>query len=228
MCLLHDFLKYLKLEKRYSRHTIKAYKIDLSQFELFLTDVYNSSFDNADHFMLRSWLAYLLEKGVSSRSVNRKITALKSFYRYLISQSKVTNNPTLKIVRPRLSKRLPVFLKAESIQKLLDDIPFEDSFSGVRDKLILELFYSTGIRQSELINIKLKHIDPANNSIKVLGKRNKERIIPLTKELSIKIDLYLKVRLDVLKKDSPYLLLTDKGRKLYPSLVYRSVNYYLG
>lgn len=225
--LLDEFLKYLQLEKRYSPHTIKAYQIDLAQFEDYLIETYESTLQKANHPMLRSWLAQMLDYGISPRSVNRKITALKTFYKFLLKEEKLKEDPTIKIVPPKMSKTLPAFIEEGQMRSLLDDLPFDEGYEGVRDKLMIELFYSTGIRQSELINIKIKDIDLSSDLIKVLGKRNKERLIPLTIELRQKIDAYLKLRAELPIKDSSYLLLTNKGKKLYPTLVYRQVNHYL-
>jgi integrase/recombinase XerC len=177
--------------------------------------------------MVRSWLAQMLDYGIAPRSVNRKITALKSFYKFLIKEGQLKENPTLKIIPPKSSKRLPVFVEQTQMAVLLDELPFEEGFNGVRDKLIIELFYSTGIRQSELINIRLKDVSLSGNTIKVLGKRNKERLIPFTIELCQKLEAYIKSRAELSIKDTSYLLLTKKGKKLYPSLVYKQVNHYL-
>ena len=224
---LDEFLKYLKLEKRYSPHTIKAYQIDLTQFQDYLEETYESVLQKVKHPMVRSWLAQMLDYGISPRSVNRKITALKSFYKFLLKEEIIKEDPTLKVIPPKMSKKLPAFVEEGQMSQLLDELDFTDDYAGVRDKLMIELFYSTGIRQSELINLKIKDIDLSSNMIKVLGKRNKERLIPLTIELRQKIDAYLNIRAELPIKDSLYLLLTNKGKKLYPTLVYRQVNHYL-
>lgn len=225
--LLDEFLKYLQLEKRYSSHTIKAYQIDLIQFQDYLEESYESVLRKAKHPMVRSWLAQMLDYGISPRSVKRKITALKSFYKFLLKEERIKEDPTIKLVPPKMSKKLPAFVEEEQMRYLLDELDFADGYAGLRDKLMIELFYSTGIRQSELIHLRIKDIDLSSNLIKVLGKRNKERLIPLTKELRQKIDVYLKLRAELPIKDSSYLLLTNKGKKLYPTLVYRQVNHYL-
>ena len=224
---LDEFLKYLKLEKRYSPHTIKAYQIDLTQFQDYLEETYESVLQKVKHPMVRSWLAQMLDYGISPRSVNRKITALKSFYKFLLKEEIIKEDPTLKVIPPKMSKKLPAFVEEGQMSQLLDELDFTDDYAGVRDKLMIELFYSTGIRQAELINLKIKDIDFSSNVIKVLGKRNKERLIPLTIELRQKIDAYLNIRAELSIKDSLYLLLTNKGKKLYPTLVYRQVNHYL-
>jgi len=225
--LLNEFLKYLKLEKRYSSHTVKAYQIDLTQFKDYLEETYESVLHKAKHPMVRSWLAQMLDFGFSPRSVNRKITTLKSFYKFLLKEEEIKEDPTIKIVSPKISKKIPSFVEEAQMRKLLDELDFVDGYAGVRDKLIIELFYSTGIRQAELINLKIKDIDISGRTIKVLGKRNKERLIPLTNVLCQKIDAYLKLRAELPIKDYSYLLLTTKGKRLYPSLVYRQVNHYL-
>lgn len=225
---LDEFLKYLRLEKRYSPHTLKAYQTDLGQFQSYLEECYESTLLKAEHQMLRSCLAQMLDLGISPRTVNRKITALKTFYKYLLKEAHLKEDPTLKIVPPKASKRLPVFVEEGQMIKLLDELPFEEGFNGLRDKLVIELFYATGVRLAELINLKLKNVDFTEKTIKVLGKRNKERLIPLTNELMKKIDDYLMQRSQLSITDSSYLLLTQKGKKLYPSLVYKQVNHYLG
>ena len=225
--LIDEFLKYLQLEKRYSPHTVKAYQIDITQFQDYLDEAYESVLQNAKHPMVRSWLAQMLDYGISPRSVNRKISVLKSFYKFLLKEEKVKEDPTIKVVPPKMSKKLPVFVEEDQMRKLLDELDFTDGYAGVRDKLMIELFYSTGIRQAELIHLKINDIDLSSNVIKVLGKRNKERLIPLTLELRKKIEIYLKLRAELPVKYSSYLLLTNKGKKLYPNLVYRQVNHYL-
>jgi len=157
--LLNEFLKYLKLEKRYSSHTVKAYQIDLTQFQDYLEETYESVLQKAKHPMVRSWLAQKLDYSITPRSVNRKITTLKSFYKFLLKEEEIKEDPTIKIVSPKMSKKIPSFVEEAQMRKLLDELDFVDDYAGVRDKLILELFYSTGIRQAELINLKIKDID---------------------------------------------------------------------
>lgn len=224
---LDEFLKYLRLEKRYSPHTLKAYQTDLNQFQSYLLESYDVGLPQAKHQMLRSCLAQMLDLGIAPRTVNRKITALKTFYKYLLKEGTLKEDPTFKIIPAKASKRLPVFVEQEQMVKLLDELPFEEGFNGLRDKLVIELFYATGIRLAELINLKLKNVNFEEKTIKVLGKRNKERLIPLTSELIEKVDNYLMQRSKLPITDSSYLLLTQKGKKLYPSLVYKQVNYYL-
>lgn len=224
MRLTQNYLDYLLLVKRYSSHTVKAYRTDLKLFESYLKDIYSISIDKANHAMIRSWLVKELNKGNSARTVNRKITTLKSFYKYLFKEQKIKQNPTSRISYSKTSKKLPQFVGLSDMNELLDKLKFEENFSGFRDKLIIEVFYSTGIRLSELINIKSKDVDCLKSQIKVLGKRNKERIIPLTKELQKSIEGYMILRNKQKVIDRSYLFLTDSGKKLNPSMVYRKVN----
>ena len=224
MRLTQNYLDYLLLVKRYSSHTVKAYRTDLKLFESYLKDIYSISIDKANHAMIRSWLVKELNKGNSARTVNRKITTLKSFYKYLFKEQKIKQNPTSRISYSKTSKKLPQFVGISDMNELLDKLKFEENFSGFRDKLIIEVFYSTGIRLSELINIKSKDVDCLKSQIKVLGKRNKERLIPLTKELQKSIEGYMILRNKQKVIDRSYLFLTDSGKKLNPSMVYRKVN----
>ena len=224
MQLTQNYLDYLLLVKRYSSHTVKAYRTDLKLFESYLKDIYSISIDKANHAMIRSWLVKELNKGNSARTVNRKITTLKSFYKYLFKEQKIKQNPTSRISYSKTSKKLPQFVGLSDMNELLDKLKFEENFSGFRDKLIIEVFYSTGIRLSELINIKSKDVDCLKSQIKVLGKRNKERLIPLTKELQKSIEGYMILRNKQKVIDRSYLFLTDSGKKLNPSIVYRKVN----
>ena len=224
MKLIQNYLDYLSLEKRYSQHTIKAYNTDLTIFALFLKNFYDTKIHKASHKMIRSWLVEELNKGNSATTINRKITSLKSFYKYLLKLKKVDSNPTLKIISSRTSKKLPQFIGVEDMHVLLNKLELKDDFSGLRDKLIIEIFYSTGIRLSELINIKIVDVDVKKSQIKVLGKRNKERIIPLTFELRKSIEKYFVLRMKQNVIDRSFFLITDSGKKLNPSMVYRKVN----
>jgi integrase/recombinase XerC len=221
------FCDYLTHQRRYSLHTVTAYKKDLEQFQQYLnTEFETTSFKNVSPTFIRSWIVYLIEHEISARTINRKISSLKSFYKYLLKNNIVENNPLLKIITPKTSKRLPVFVGENEISDLLNNIKFENSYEGVRNQLILELFYATGTRLSELIELKINDIDFSNSLIKVLGKRNKERIIPIGKNLSEMITKYI-VERDSLAEKENFLFLTKNGKKLYPKLVYEMVNYYL-
>ena len=221
------FLEYIKFEKRYSVHTISSYSRDLCQFESFLSEAYElDDLLEAGHQMVRSWIVNLMELGISARTVNRKLSTLKSFYKFSLRQGWVRNNPMTKVVAPKMAKKLPDFVEKEKMQMLFDEDVFSDEFTSIRDRLLLEMLYSTGIRLSELIG--LKESDVSKDSIKVLGKRNKERIIPIGSSLEKLIQEYLNKKKQVTLLDTQHLFVTDKGDKLYDKFVYRKVNYYLG
>lgn len=221
----NSFSEYLQYEKRSSSHTLLAYTHDLDQFFEYLDTTYQiKNISEINHLIIRSWIVSLMDQKISSRSVNRKITTLKSFYKYLLRQKTVTENPMLKIQSPKTSKRLPVFVEREKMDVLLDNITFGDDFEGQRNKLIIEIFYATGIRLSELINIKHTDVDISNCQLKVLGKRNKERIIPFNDGLKEQIKRYEKSK-SGMKED--YLFVNKNGKKLYPKFIYRLVNHYL-
>lgn len=221
------FSEYLKVEKRYSGNTLIAYEIDLHQFSVFMSELYDiKSMAEVRPAFVRSWLVKLMEEGLSARSVNRKITALKSFYKFAIRKGILTQNPMLKVSSPKTSKRLPEYVEADKLDLLLDHVEFPDSFEGRRDHLILELFYGTGIRLSELLGLTYGDIQLSKHQIKVTGKRNKQRIIPLFSELEIKIKNYLQ-ELDLLGIGGKLLFVFDTGKPLYPMYVYRLVNKYL-
>ena len=220
---LKDFINYIKSEKRFSNHTITSYETDLNQFfnyieaESQITNPKDVSFK-----LIRNWISSLLENNLKSTSVNRKISSLKSYYKFLLVSNYVDTNPTLKLISPKSSKRLPVFVEKDNMDSLFDKDFFEDSYEGKRDKLIIELFYFTGMRLSELINIKTSDIDKVNSQIKVIGKRNKERLIPITfntlKDLNEFINFY---------EIENFLFAEGNGKKLYSKKVYRIVNKYL-
>ena len=221
---INNYLSYLELEKRYSKHTIISYKRDLQDFKEFIDEFYQLPMNQIELTHVRSYMVSLLEKELAKTSVSRKISSVKSFFKYLLKENIIESSPVHLIETPKLEKRLPVFIKEDELTKLFEEIQYEEGFSGIRDKLILALFYQTGMRLSELINLKVS--DLYEGEIKVLGKRNKERIIPLTKGTISLIDLYLHERGNKFLTNS-YLLVTDKGNKLYEKFVYRKVNYYL-
>ena len=220
---LEDFINYIKSEKRFSNHTITSYETDLNQFFNFIQLEYQITKPQDVSFkLIRNWISSLLENNLKSTSVNRKISSLKSYYKFLIVSNYVDTNPTLKLISPKSSKRLPVFVEKDNMDSLFDKDFFEDSYEGKRDKLIIELFYFTGMRLSELINIKTSDIDKVNTQIKVIGKRNKERLIPITfntlKDLNEFINFY---------EIENFLFVEGNGKKLYSKKVYRIVNKYL-
>jgi integrase/recombinase XerC len=222
---ISHFLDYLKKNKRYSVHTLTAYKTDLNQLQNYLVAQYELKIELANSEILRSWIVDLLENGTQNKSVNRKISSTKSFYKYMLREGVINKNPTDKLISPKVSKPLPNFIREKEMDNLLDSFAFEDSFKGVRDRLILELLYSSGIRLSELIGVKLSDVNFVQQSMKVLGKRNKERIVPLHREVIATMNGYIEQRQQV--KNDENLLLTDSGKKMYPKFVYRKVNYYL-
>ncbi|MCP4551930.1 MAG: tyrosine-type recombinase/integrase [Bacteroidetes bacterium] len=226
--MVEKFIQYIRFEKRFSSHTIKAYKTDLDQFYDFLSTNYEIlKIEDVDHHIIRSWIVVLIEASVSTRSVNRKLSSLKSYFRFLLKEGIHTKNPMQKVLPPKSSKRLPVFIDEDAMNILLDDISFGEEFNSKRDKLIIELLYFTGMRLNELINIKIEDINFINNSIKILGKRNKERIIPLNSMIVNSIKDYMELRTQEHASEN-YLFVTNSCKKLYAKLVYRVVNSYLG
>ena len=221
----NKFIIYLSSEKRFSEHTVKSYTTDLNQFTTFLADEFQitDDIDEVRFQIIRTWIASLLEKGVNPRSVNRKISTLKSYFKFLIREGVIVENPMMKVVAPKSKKRLPVFIEEDQIQSLLNEVQFEGGFIGERNKLIIELFYVTGIRLSELINIKISDIDFQNQLIKVLGKRNKERLIPLSSSVLVGLSNFIKRN-----QQNQFLFTNLDGKKLYTKLVYRLVNKCIG
>ncbi len=222
------FIDYISYEKRYSQHTIQAYQRDLSQFTSFLIEQYQiDDVSKAGHQQIRSWLVYLIENGLSTRSVLRKLSTLKSFYKYLLRNNKIDHNPTLVVVPPKVPSRNPEFIDEENMNKLFEQVSYGDDFTGLRDRMIIEVFYGTGIRLSELIELQEHDISFHNHTIKVLGKRNKERLIPFTNRMKEQLSDYLQMKRKNGFEADERLFVTAKGKKLYPRLVYRIVNKYL-
>ncbi len=223
------FLDYLKYERRMSPHTCNAYKNDLDQFVQFCnTMVGDFDIKGVDAKLIRSWIIYLMENEISARSVNRKVSTLKSFYKYLMKLEITETNPVQNITLPKVRKKLPSFVDENSMNVLLDGGFFEKDFLGTRDKLIITLLYGTGIRLAELVSLQEKDIDMDQSLIKVLGKRNKERIIPYPKELNKLIREYMELRNKEFEGTTPYFLVTGKGDKVYDKLIYRVVKNKLG
>ena len=218
------FISYLSSERRLSQNTIISYSNDLDQFHCFLNEHFNitSQISEVSFHIVRSWVANLFENGVQPRSINRKISTLKTFFKYLEREELIDVNPMLKVVGPKASKNLPLFVKENEIKLLLEEVAFDDGFIGKRDKLIIEIFYLTGMRLTELINIKLTDLDFHNKSIKVIGKRNKERIIPLSDSVLTSIQSFIH-EFDL----KEFLITNSKGNKVYSKLVYRVVRKYL-
>ncbi len=221
------FVQFLTYEKKFSPHTISNYSSDILQFTQFLELTYGISQVTAiTHLQIRSWIVSLMNEKISARSVARKISTLRSFFKFLNREGDLTFNPLQKVNLPKTVKRLPVFVEEKPMNRLFDQVLLQtegDTLEMQRNRLILLLFYSTGIRLSELIGIKKQDVDQSRGTLKVLGKRNKERIIPLTLEVLVEIKKFLDLE-EQLKFNSEYLFLTNKGEKLYPKLVYRIVN----
>ena len=221
--LLHSFLTYLEFEKKGSKYTVLSYKNDILHFFKHIGDVNLSDVTSRD---VRAWVSVLSEEGIAPRSINRKLTAVRSFFYFLQRQGKLTQNVARKVHTLKAKKRLPFFVEEEKMTTLLDKIEFANDFAGLRDKVVIELLYTTGIRRSELLGLTLKSIDWAESSLKVLGKRKKERIIPLLPECASLIKEYLHEREKISQCD--FLIETDTGEKPYANLIYRIVHKYLG
>jgi integrase/recombinase XerC len=222
--MIDSFLKYLQFEKRLSSHTVLSYTTDLHQFQKFLSDTFpDQSAELADFGLIRSWIIALVEAKLDPASVNRKIACLRSFYKFLLRQGTISKDPMLKIKILKTSKKLPSFIKEAEISRILDG-QFKETMVGKRDRLILELFYGTGIRLSELINLQERQVDFASRTIRVIGKRNKERVIPFNASLGKLLQAYIRIRnAEVNIVDHGCLLVTEKGEPCYPMLVYRIV-----
>lgn len=225
---LNEFFDFITYEKRVSKHTLIAYKNDLENFQGFISSEFESKLEEVNYQMIRTWLVQLMDQGITPKSINRKISSLKSFYKFLLKKEVITQNPTARIVAPKIPKRLPAFVEENKIEKLFDTIEFSNDFSGKRDRLILELFYGCGIRLSELIG--LKKSDITSNTIKVLGKGNKERIIPISESVNSQIKSFLidKNNLADNSVNHEVLLVLNNGKKMYPKFVYNKVKSYLG
>jgi integrase/recombinase XerC len=196
--MIDSFLKYLEFEKRVSRHTLLAYKTDLQQFSVFTNDTFAEVRpDAADYNMIRSWIINLVESKIDALSVNRKIACLRSFYKFLLRQEVISIDPMLKIRGLKTKKQLPSFVNEGDMISLLDRTEFNNGFTSIREKLVLELFYATGIRLSELISLKENQVDLRNQTIKVTGKRNKERVIPFSKGMVPIIKDYIAARISI-------------------------------
>ena len=224
-----DFVNYLKYERRYSPHTIRSYSDDLRQFYEFLDKQFqllDAPLVQITSVCIRSWLASLKEEKRTSRSINRKISALKSFFKYHVKTGNLEVSPMGTITSPKNNRRLPAFVDQGDILTLLNSVEFPDSWTGKTERLVVEIFYNTGMRLSELINLKEQHIHGA--SVKVIGKGNKERIIPISSRLNHAIQGYIREKRENFPKaDNLYLLLNQKGKKLYPKYVYLVIKKYL-
>ncbi len=222
------FLAYIRFEKRYSEHTVTAYGKDLDQFFLFLRDNFGADDPSlVTHQMIRGWLASLMESGVVARTINRKLTTLRSFFRFLTREEFIETSPMRKITAPKMSRRLPVFIEKDQMNALLDDIAFPEGFGGLRDRVIIETLYHTGMRLAELVALDDSDIDFQRRTIKVTGKRNKQRLIPFSNKYGNLLKSYIAwKRMEYDNIDT--LFLTDTGKRIYPRFVYKLVHHYLG
>ena len=224
-----EFIGYLQHEKRYSTHTVQAYQRDLEQFFLYLQVNYETvSVGVISHIHVRSWLASLRENELEARSINRKISSLKTYFKYLLKKGLVASSPMAKIISPKNTKRLPVFVNETNMENLLERIEFPSDFVGQTDRLIIEILYQTGMRRAELLQLNLSQFDAYNRSLKVLGKGNKERIIPISPELVALIKYYIELRKTIEHTEHETLLVLKNGKPLYPKYVHATVTRYLG
>ena len=221
--LIGLFLDYLKLERNYSQQTLLSYGNDLNQFEQYFKSVDEKlDFVHTDADVVRLWVVSLMDKGYSAVSVNRKLSSLRAFYRFLLRKDLIKVDPMSKISGPKKKKPLPVFVREEDMDRLLDDTPFPENFEGCRDRLILEIFYMTGVRLSELIGLKDADVDFSLMQIKVTGKRNKQRVIPFGEELKEHMLQYLKLRNEAVSGPNAFFVLSN-GNELYSGKVYNIV-----
>ena len=226
--MIKSFLRYLQFEKRYSEYTVIAYAADLEQFSIFLTQE-NINIAAADYPAIRLWVISLVEDGLHPATINRKMASLRSFYKFLRKRELITQDPSQRLQALKTPKRLPEFLQEKDINQLFDHYEFNNDFFGLRDKLILELLYGTGMRRAELLGLTDSSINLSKNQIKVLGKRNKERVIPITDTVTNLIVDYNRQKKEQFGKlQTATLFVTDKGEACYPMLIYRTVVKYLG
>ncbi len=227
---IQSFLDYLKYEKRYSPHTIISYETDLRDFDNYINKQYGGMLlKDISHGFVRGWLADLKAKGLTSKSLNRKISTLRSFFKHQMRTGKMDVSPMVKVIAPKNAKRLPVFVKEQDTKELMKTLSgATEDWKTLNAKMLIVLLYSTGMRISELLNLREKQLDPSRSQIKVLGKGNKERIIPVSKELIRNIEDYRQLKKKEFEKTEDVLLVTEKGKKLYPKYAYLLVRKYLG
>jgi len=223
-----SYKDYLQKEKNYSLHTVTAYCNDLSDFEEFLKKEFDQdNLEEVNYSQIRSWIVSLVDVGISNTSVNRKVSSLKSFYKFLLKIKQIESSPLLKHKALKTPKKLQIPFSEKELDNVLNQIKYPDGFEGIRDKLIIDLFYTTGIRRTELIHLKIPNIDLSKGTLKVLGKRNKERILPVLPIIQNQFNLYFSERNKLEQvRDPDFFFLTLKGVKLNDSLVYRLINMY--
>jgi len=223
---LKSFFDFLEIEKKYSSNTIEAYRNDLNVFSRYLSDEFNiTNINNTNYSFIRSWIVDLVNKGISNRSVNRKITSLNSYFKFVLKIDLINENPLTNHKALKTQKKIQLPFSENEMLSVLDLDNYEDNFTGVRDRLIIDLFYTTGIRRIELIQLKISDLNINNKHIKVLGKRNKERIIPLIDSTINILNKYLSCR-DELESEETFLFITSKGKPVYEKLIYRIINKY--
>ena len=224
MLLIEKYIRYLRYEKNYSLHTEISYSEDLSQFVEFLAEHFSDTdIKHVDRDIIRMWIVSMMERKISARSVNRKLSAVKSFYRYLQKIGEVTVNPASKINGPKVGRPIPAFANSADMEKVLDQEDYGDSFESLRDHIIIELFYVTGIRRAELIGLKDVDVDFSFETIQVTGKRNKQRLIPFSDGMKQSLEQYIAERNKEVGNQSGYLFVKNNGEPLYPMLVHRIV-----
>lgn len=223
-----SFITYLSLEKKYSSNTTKAYEKDLLEFELFYKVHFDQDdIDSVDYNVIRNWIIELVNFKIANRTVNRKIASLKAYYKFLLKIEAIAINPLAKHKALKTEKKIEIPFSVNEMDKVLLEIPFSDDFEGIRDKLIIELLYTTGIRRAELVHLRLVHLDLQQATMRVLGKRNKERIIPIIDKVVILFKAYLELRAEILgESKADFVFLTKSGRIIYETLVYRIINHY--
>jgi integrase/recombinase XerC len=227
--MISSFLKYLQYEKRYSTHTVMAYENDLQQLSQYLSEAFDGlTPEEANPSILRSFLVHLTEQGLEARSINRKMASLRTYYKFLQSREVISENPTRKMRALKTAKKLPQFVNEPDMHRLLDQAEFEEGFAGQRDRLILELLYGTGIRLAELLGLQWSQVNFSAATLRVLGKRNKERVVPMTNELARVFKAYKTFQENTfgVYQSSP-IIVTDNGEPAYPMMVYRTVKKYL-
>lgn len=229
MHLVQAFLAYIQSEKKYSIHTVQAYQRDLEQFFLYLKSNYSLGEELAtlSHLHVRGWMAQLKESGNEARSINRKISSLKSFFNYLLRQQQIVQSPMAKVVTPKTKKRLPVFVQEESMDTLARQLPNPITFKEHTDRLLVELLYQTGMRRSELMNLKESDLDVSNKRLKVLGKGNKERLLPLSDAMIDSLQNYLFLKKKEVELSSSHFFCLENGKPLYAKYIYLVVTNYL-
>ncbi len=224
MLLIEKYIRYLRYEKNYSLHTEISYSEDLSQFVEFLAEHFSDTdIKHVDRDIIRMWIVSMMEREISARSVNRKLSAVKSFYRYLQRIGEVTVNPASKVNGPKVGRPIPAFANSADMEKVLDEENYGDSFESLRDHIMIELFYVTGIRRAELIGLKDVDVDFSSETIQVTGKRNKQRLIPFSDGMKQSLEQYIAVRNKEVGNQSGYLFVKSNGEPLYPMLVHRIV-----